>query len=512
MVRGLIFLVAISAVYACKTPSPNVRVGRTGFISNRDLVSVGGTENWGWQEQVEWVIKEKDCYRSLKPIMLSLNSLRTHFDRTQPCGTIPCRLSQMAFKRCQGPYLLKTNRLLHQYENESSGKIGVILPFSGDYAEIANSVARGILSSLKELVRDTNNSIIEFNKMNKIFVFRDSLGTPEGTKRALAQLIFKENVSLILGGLGESEARNMVPHARRLGLPMIILNKNKRIVREWPATFQMYPNHQDFSLGLAKVVKSRNYSSVSIFRPKSGKSDQLIQSFVSNLKLLGIKVDSVLTYISGEYESMNHATKTIARTSPQDRPYEYQQLYLDAEKQAQMSGSALDPRRVILPPDVQTDAVFIPDSSRIVRFFIKLFRYHRVVKIPLIGNAEWRSPTLVHPWDNFIEDGFFVDFIGRYQDLPFDPIPQTSHFSSGLLSSKDARDVDFQYIGYRAAIVAMHVINTTVIKRNLVKALSLMKQKTPKGLMPLFHNDRTSHWPVFIFGVGQTGIKLLSDA
>src|SRR5690606_24878972 len=92
--------------------------------------------------------------------------------------------------------------------------------------------------------------------------------------------------------------------------------------------------------------------------------------------------------------------------------------YQRARRAAEAQRVPFDPRMVVLKPIVNFDAVLLPDDFRTARHFAKLFKFHQVDKLTMIGNHEWRSPALVEPYDDFLEGSFFADFIGSYAKLP----------------------------------------------------------------------------------------------
>ena len=167
---------------------------------------------------------------------------------------------------------------------------------------------------------------------------------------------------------------------------------------------------------------------------------------------------------------------------------------------------------MILDPILAADAVVIPDNFRMVHHFVKLFKYHGVEQLPLLGNHEWRSMGLVEPWEPFLNGAVFADFIGSYFRIPAG-IEYELGQNQFFVREGQTVAVDFQLIGYRAGAIGLEVLSFPLVKRrHLVK--HLLKQRQNRATLPPTRCSMPragSRWPTFLFRVAGKKIDLISN-
>ncbi|MFN7146691.1 MAG: ABC transporter substrate-binding protein, partial [Myxococcota bacterium] len=108
------------------------------------------------------------------------------------------------------------------------------------------------------------------------------------------------------------------------------------------------------------------------------------------------------------------------------RASEFAQLKREAERNRQ------DPSKVVLPPLIDYDAIFIPDSYQRValiasalafeEFPVGRFKARREdTSIPLLGLSAWNNDELARRGGAYVQDSIFVDaFDPRVDDAPTD--------------------------------------------------------------------------------------------
>lgn len=403
-------------------------------------------------------------------------------------------ISQMNASYCVRGVIKKTIAQLERYLNTTTQNIGVILPLTGPHQDLGQMIQIGILEYKKK----------QLSKYPKLrFYFKDSGGSKEGSLKALSSLFLDYKIGLLIGGLTETEVQTLVPYAHSLVLPFFVLNRDKNIVENHTYTYQLFPNISNLASGLAYAAKAKNYQKVSILKPADGRSNHFIEHFIQAIKLENIEITEMVEYIAGDYDSMNEAISIIAHTKPDLRREQYEKIFLEQKELAEKEGVAFNPRSVILQPKIESDAILIPDNYKIVRFFIKLLKYHGVEKYPLLGTYEWRSKELIEPWDQFLEGAMFADFIGSYWKIEKSLSPQEVEFSKFFVSPQSALYLDYKLLGFRSAQVTSNLLKITQIKRRQYFAglKTLQDQWLDGGLMTTFHKDRSSRWPVFVFHV-----------
>ena len=206
------------------------------------------------------------------------------------------------------------------------------------------------------------------------------------------------------------------------------------------------------------------------------------------------------------------AARQLFRTDVSQRRDEFKEAYKDARKRAQQEGVPFNPRMVLLKPLIDFDAVFLPDDFRTARHFAKLFKFHMVNKLVLIGNHEWRSPGLIQPFDEMFSDAIFADFIGSYAKLP-PSIAVPTLGSPYFVHPQAVVATDFRLIGYRIAQVATQVMRLPPARRLLASEMLELAGDSgkPTGDGKLFAGDRHVTWPTYLFDVQRRGIRLETD-
>jgi hypothetical protein len=383
---------------------------------------------------------------------------------------------------------------------QHSGKIGVILPLSGPLAKLSSEIVTGMRGAFQEAGMKFEDRV----------VLRDSVGQAPVAERLLADMVFKDKVTLVVGGLEPAEAKVLADWSEQLMLPVVLLARDGNLIANKQHALRVYPDERRLADTLADTAVKRGKKRVVILRPANGKSDMVREQFKLALQARGGVVVQDLMYNAGDFASMQAVSNTIFRVSISERPDEYRRAFRKAREAAQRARQPFDPRMVVLKPIVDFDAIFIPDDFRTVRHFAKLFRYHQVDKMTLIGNHEWRSPALVEPYDDFFDGSFFADFIGSYAKLA-PTIKVATLGSPYFVTPQTVMSVDFQIIGYRAARVARLALTDPKAERRFVAAGLKAAQSDNEaffGKGPVFSPTGQSNWPTYVFNVQNGGLTL----
>lgn len=385
---------------------------------------------------------------------------------------------------------------------QHTGRIGAILPLSGTRAKLASYVVNGFRAGVREAGMN----------FEELVLIRDSGGMARNAESRLAELVLKERVGLVIGGLEKAEAEALAAWAGPLGIPMTLLTRDRDLVAKDDQLFRLYPDEKRLAETLVAGALQRGYKRVAMIRPQGGKSDKLSDHFRKALKERGGAVIHDLVYTPDNFESMSAIGRTLFQTEAAERRDEYRRAYKRARDAATKQGVPFDPRMVVLKPIVDFDAVFLPDDFRTVRHFAKLFKFHMVDKLPMIGNHEWRSPALIQPFDPFLENSIFADFIGSYSKLP-SSISAPTLDSPYFVAPQNVVPVDFNLIGYRAGRVAAAVARAKPVNRKAVRTALVGTGGSDLGFgsATAFDADRQGAWPTFLFSVQKERVNLEQD-
>lgn len=376
-------------------------------------------------------------------------------------------------------------------------KVGLILPAQKRYQKYNSEVLKGMTKS--------------FTKKNQgghppQLIIRYA-STPKELKQKISELIWKENISLLVGGLREADYATLKPFGPALELPLLLLHPAKKPSKSDGYNFHVYPNNQQMAVTLVQAAKHRQWHKLTILRAQSNQQHSFIEQIYQAIdKEPGMKVVSDISYVSSDFQSMQAAAANIASINLKNREKEYQQLVLKEREQAAQENRPFRPEQVILPAKPNCDAILLPEDFRTLHYFVKLLKFHGIQKLPFMGNQNWRNRELIAPWEPFLQGSIFVDYIGLYSSLDkrILPLATASHF---FLPPEQASSLDFQMIGLRAGDIAYQAMSLPQVSSSqLLKILKNLTQ--PNSNQRFFHPNQTSLWKNYLFELDQGTIKL----
>jgi hypothetical protein len=384
--------------------------------------------------------------------------------------------------------------------NNHQGKLGLILPLTGQRAGVATHILDGLKAAF-------NEAGIPFN--SKV-VLKDSAANPTIAVQKLAELVFNDQVTVVMGGMELPVAEQLISWSEKLQIPTFVISREREIVRDSKQAFRIYPDEKRLARTLALAVKQKSFKRVAVLRPTNRKSDSLVSYFKAAVVAAGSQISEDLMYTPGNFDSMEAVSRQLFGIDLSTRKDEFRRAYRAAKRRAQKANVPFNPRMVSLKPIVNFDAVFIPDDFRTVRHFAKLFKYHGVSNLKMIGNHEWRSPALVSPWDEFMQDAVFADFIGSYTKLP-NSISVPTVGSPYFIDARHVIPVDFRLIGYRSGKIAEIALRNSKLKRRQVsKALMALQSPSVQlfGKGNVFDEEHSCIWPTYLFDVANENVVL----
>jgi hypothetical protein len=387
----------------------------------------------------------------------------------------------------------RAKELFPRVVDENSGKIGVLLPMTGPDAETGLALRKGLEAALgpdsaRMLVRDTGSDA-------------------RRAEEALAELLFRENVLLVVAGGPSSSIAPLVPWSEALVFPMIVLAGEKAPLGSSRFAFRVYPREQDMAYALVESARQRGLRRLGLLRPDDGSADALIAQVHAFGRAASLDIAAPVEYQSGDFRSMEAAVRTLFHIDRSQRAAEYARLVKNARRRAEEARVPFDPRSVILKPIVEIDGLLVPDNFRIVRHFAKLLKYHGVKRLVLFGDTGWRSAGLLSPPEPFLEGSFFADFIGAYSQLP----PGIAISTAGdFPDPREASAADFALIGWRAGRILRLALRLETGRRKFPRALARLPSPDPDlfGGGPAFDETRAARWPVYVFSVGPNRLTM----
>lgn len=381
-----------------------------------------------------------------------------------------------------------------------NGKVALLLPFS----RMPKAVGQEVLRSVHEWMQSKGLS------PNRLIIWRDTEGNRDKMEKQLAQMVWTQGASIIIGGLFQNEAPFLTQWADRLRIPAIILNRRPT----GPAskyTFYMGPDYRLLASGLTRYALSRNMRRIAIMAPQFSHDEPLISAFRTQAQHLRIQITGPLIYNPADYDSIDGIIRKLFHIDDESRNQELLDLVNKSKEVAEKLGVPFDPKSLVLPPVINVDAILIADHFKNVRHLNKVLAFYGVKRLPLLGIPRWRAYELIDPADENMVGSVFVDYLGSYKQLPYGirvPTVDKEYFAEGSA----AGSVDLRLVVHHALFSALQALAGNRNPRfALYKKLELSTGPRESFLSGphIFRADHSTNWPTFLFGVGSGSISIL---
>lgn len=280
--------------------------------------------------------------------------------------------------------------------------IGVILPLSGKQSAIGYKALRGIQLGLG----------VFGNSYGFRLAVIDSEGNPDVARRAVERLVQEDNAIALIGGLLGKTASAEAAKAQEFGVPMILLTQKAGATYAGDFIFR---NALTSQMQIQKLVETAmgkmGMRRFAIMFPNDAYGIEFANLFWDEVRARGGVINGAQPYDPKETDFRSHVQRLVGTYYIDDRADEYQLLAKawrekNPKRSARQSGPSPEE---LLPPIIDFDAIFIPDSARAVGQIAPMLAYNNVSGVRLIGTNIWNSPALINRGQKFVEDSIFVD-------------------------------------------------------------------------------------------------------
>lgn len=283
-----------------------------------------------------------------------------------------------------------------------AGKIGVLLPLSDKY-----------LAAGKQA-----QTAFEFGYQSAqgraSLIFVDSGSTPETAVKALERLVLEEGVIAVAGPLLTDEADAVAQAAEALRVPLVCLSQGLVPADDSRWVFQaaVTPQRQIEAL-VDFAMDERGMDAFAIFAPDTNYGHTAAVAFQDEVEGRKGQVTIVEFYDATANDLIPFA-KALGRKDYEGRRDEFYRLRREAEAKGG------NPDRVVLPPILDFDALFVPDTASRIPIAAAALAYEEFplgdfqttrggVTVPLLGLSAWNSPALVTGGGPYVRGAVFTD-------------------------------------------------------------------------------------------------------
>ena len=291
----------------------------------------------------------------------------------------------------------------------NAGRVGVLLPQTGDYAPAATQLREVI-----ELANAEAGSPIEL-------VFADTQGTTEGTIGEIERLVIEEGCVAILGPLLKQNGAEAAKRAQALRTPLLTLTQGGDPTSAGSFAFRgfMTLGHQIDAL-LDHAITTEGHKQLAVLHPENGYGETARDLFTSAATARGATITNVVSYPADATDFRKFAQE-ITGKNLEDRKDELYRMQREAKRNDE------DPKKVMLPPVYEYEAIFIPDNHRRLVLVSSALAYEELPvgsfqqhvdekPVQLLGLNAWNNPQLVQHGGRYVQDSAFVDAFWAQSD------------------------------------------------------------------------------------------------
>lgn len=283
--------------------------------------------------------------------------------------------------------------------------VGAILPLSGRQQAVGYRALRGLQLGL---------GIYSPNKKTSGFRLAviDSEGNPDIARRAVERLVVEDNAVAMVGALLSRTAGSETSKAQEFGMPTIVLGQKAGLTESGEFIFRNALTSQMQAEHLAYVAIERlGLKRFAILFPNDPYGTEFANFFWDAVKLRGGSVNAAQPYDPKETDFRGHVQRMVGNYYVEDRSEEYRiryRQYLEKNPRRSARQSQATPEE-ILPPIVDFDALFIPDSARAAGQIAPMLAYNDVDNVRLLGTNLWNNASFVSRGQKFVENAIIVD-------------------------------------------------------------------------------------------------------
>ncbi|MCO4743797.1 MAG: penicillin-binding protein activator [Proteobacteria bacterium] len=285
-----------------------------------------------------------------------------------------------------------------------SDRIGVLLPLSGKYGVAGNQV--------KDALE------LGYGAQSRTLVFRDSGSTAESAVKALDALAFEEGVIAVVGPLLTDESAPVVAAAEAMRLPLLSLSQAIEVEESSRFLVQgQVTQRAQVTALLDHVIGVEELRTFAIFAPDNNYGHTAAEAFQAEAEAREATVTVVEFYDPVATDLIPFASK-LGRKDYEARAREFRDLKESTEEKGG------NPDRVVLPPELDFEALFVPENHKRVPIACAALAYEEFPigdfqverdgpTIPLLGLSGWDHPDLVTRGGLYTRGSFFVDSFWR---------------------------------------------------------------------------------------------------
>lgn len=293
------------------------------------------------------------------------------------------------------------------------GSIGVVLPLTGRFSRFGDESLQGVLLAAGVFEAEAHGSEVRV-------LVRDSAGRPEVAARAVRELA-EAGVSAIVGPLLREECEAAARAAERAGVPLLALTAREEVSAGRPFVFRVRTRaEEEVQVLVHHAIRNLGAQRFAVLYPRDAYGRGLRTLFWHEVERQGGRIVGVAGYEPGAtdfakpirrlvgYGLQTNAEKAVLKEREE---MERKSRRLPAEEAAALRLEAREltgPDGAPLPPQVDYDALFIPESHDKVVLIAPQLAFHEANGATLLGPNGWHHSDLVKIGRHHVEGAHYT--------------------------------------------------------------------------------------------------------
>jgi ABC-type branched-subunit amino acid transport system substrate-binding protein len=337
----------------------------------------------------------------------------------------------------------------------ATGTIGVVLPLSGSFARFGEESLHGIL-----LAAGLFDGAAEAGQATGVKLkIRDTAGRPELAAEAVRELAADDEVIAIVGPLLSGESEAAAAAADAAGVPLLALSSREEIAHGRSFVFRLRTTPQEEIAALVDhTVRQLGARRFAILYPRDRYGRGAHKLFWEAVEQAGGSVVAVASYdpaandfadpirqllgfsmLSPDEQSALSKRENMERRARRLPPQAAARLREEARAITGPGGSRL-------PPIVDFDVLFIPESYEKVVLIAPQLAFHEATGMRLAGTSGWDNPDLLELARRHLAGARFSSLF-----FPESPLPNAQQFAHRYQEVFSSEPDAFGAQGYDAA-------------------------------------------------------------
>ncbi|MES3037826.1 MAG: penicillin-binding protein activator [Bdellovibrionota bacterium] len=289
--------------------------------------------------------------------------------------------------------------------------IAALLPLSGKNALQGQRALRSLQMGL---------GIVEGDTTFKLKVL-DSEGSANGAETALHKLVFEEHPIAVVGPILSRAAVPVAEECEKFKIPCINLAQKAQVTQKREYVFSHSLGSSQLAKFIAEQAFQKGLRNFAILYPNDPYGIEYANAFWDEVLERGGHVTAVQSYDANDKDFKYVAQRLVSSFYLEARKEEFNLRTKNTKKDVKIrQNTSIDET---LPPLIDFDAIFIPDSSRTMGQLGAFLSYVGVKKITLLGTNLWNTPGLSKRASQFKDTLYFADMYNpadeTHKALPF---------------------------------------------------------------------------------------------